>query len=110
MKLFVIDWCPDAASSALLTLCKETGHTVCGYELKDGNEAYRKTGTGKPDAILINYAAKPLHGRTTADAIRKRKTTSEIPLYFIDGEEDDNERVAHMGICLSSEELTDLLG
>lgn len=109
MKLFVIDWCTDAAASKLLAACNTPAHTIIGYELKDGAEAYRKTALLKPDAIIINYAAKPLHGRTTADSIRKRKLTSEIPMYFINGEEEDNERVAHLGICLSSEELADML-
>lgn len=110
MKIFVIDWCTDANASALITACKTPPHSVVGYELADGAEAYRKIGILKPEAIVINYAAKPSHGRMTADSIRKRKATAEIPLYFIDGEEDDNERVSHMGICLSSEELADLLG
>lgn len=110
MKIFVIDWCADAGASAIITACKTPPHNVVGYELADGAEAYRKTGTLKPDAVVINYAAKPSHGRMAADSIRKRKATAEIPLYFIDGEEEDNERVAHLGICLSSEELVDLLG
>lgn len=109
MKLFVIDWCNDAGSSTLLTTCKTSPHTVIGFEIKDGAEAYRKTGVLKPDAIIINYASKPLHGRTTADSIHKRKLTTNIPLYFIDGDEEDNERVSHFGVCLSSEELSDLL-
>lgn len=109
MKLFVIDWCMDAATSALLATCKTSSHSVSGFELEDGAEAYRKTGVLKPDAIIINYAAKPLHGRLTADSIRKRKQTSEIPIYFINGEEEDNEKACNLGICLSSEELADLL-
>jgi hypothetical protein len=109
MKLFVIDWCTDAAASKLLTACAVPPHAIIGFELKDGAEAYRKTALLKPDAIIINYAAKPLHGRMTADSIHKRKLTSEIPIYFINGEEEDNERVAHLGVCLSSEELADML-
>lgn len=109
MKLFIIDWCADAAASALLQSCNSTTHKVVGYELKDGGEAYRKTGLDKPDAIIVNYAAKPLHGRTTADSIRKRKATSLIPIYFIGGDEEDNEKAANLGLCLSTEELTDLL-
>jgi response regulator RpfG family c-di-GMP phosphodiesterase len=109
MKLLVIDWCADSATSTLLASCKTPQHTIVGFELKDGAEAYRKTGVLKPDAIIINYAAKPSHGRMTADSIHKRKLTSEIPIYFINGEEDDNERVSHLGVCLSSEELEDML-
>lgn len=109
MKLFVIDWCVEANSSALINLCNTSQHTIVGIEIKDGAEAYRKTGVLKPDAIIINYGSKPLHGRTTADSIKKRKLTADIPLYFIDGDEEDNERVSHLGVCLSSEELADML-
>ncbi|MFP9099272.1 hypothetical protein ACLI09_09475 [Flavobacterium sp. RHBU_24] len=109
MKLFIIDWCADGAS-ALLTHCTESAHIVIGHELHDGAEAYKKTGTDKPDAIIINYAAQPLHGRVTAESIRKRKTTAQIPIYFIDGDEEDNEKAANLGLCLSMEELNDFLG
>lgn len=108
MQLFVIDWSKEA-TTPLIDCCKKSPHKVLGTETKDGGEAYRKTGNCKPDAIVINYAVKPLHGRTTASEIRKRKATAEIPIYFIGGSEDDNELVEHIGICLSEEEFKDLL-
>jgi DNA-binding response OmpR family regulator len=108
MRLFIIDW-SNEASTPLLDLCKGSAHTIAGHELKDGAEAYRKTAQCKPDAIVVNYAVKPSHGRVTAEQIYKRKVTSEIPIYFIDGAEDDNEKVEHFGLCLSEEELEELL-
>jgi len=109
MKLFIIDWYAEGAS-ALLAHCTASEHNVIGYELNDGGKAYSKTALDKPDAIIINYAAKPLHGRLTAESIRKRKGTSTIPIYFIDGDEEDNEKAANLGLCLSMGELNDLLG
>ncbi len=108
MKLFVIDWSKES-TTPLLDYCKKCGHKVAGYELHDGAEAYRKTAKCKADAIIVNYAVKPSHGRVTAQQIRTRKSTADIPLYFIDGNEEDNERAANLGICLSGEELRDLL-
>ncbi|AWH85283.1 hypothetical protein HYN59_09205 [Flavobacterium album] len=108
MKLFIIDWSREA-TTPLLDYCKSTPHTIAGHELVDGAEAYRKTALCKPDAIIVNYATKPSHGRLTAGHIFKRKITSGIPIYFIGGAEDDNEKVEHMGICLSEEELHELL-
>lgn len=108
MQLFIIDWSKEKLTP-LIELCKNTTHKIVGIELCDGGEAYRKTAAIKPDAILINYAVKPSHGRSTAQEIRRRKSTANIPIYFIDGEEDENERVEHIGICLSTEELKDLL-
>jgi len=108
MKLFIIDWSLDN-TSALLQSCTIAPHKIVGHEFKDGGEAFRKTGVDKPDAIIVNYAVKPLHGRTTAESIRKRKATAQIPIYFIDGDEEDNEKAANLGLCLSGEELQDLL-
>lgn len=107
MKLFIIDWSKEL-TTPLIDYCKKNANVV-GIELNDGGEAYRKTGILKPDAIVINYANKPSHGRMTADSIRKRKLTAQTPIYFIDGEEDENEKAENIGICLSQEELHDLL-
>jgi len=107
MKLFIIDWSKEQ-TTPLIDYCKKKA-SVVGTELADGAEAFRKTGTLKPDAIVVNYANKPSHGRMTADSIRKRKLTAQIPIYFIDGAEDENEKVENIGICLSQEELQDLL-
>ena len=108
MQLFIIDWSKDS-STPLVEYCKRTPHKIVGTEMADGAEAYRKTGKCRPDAIVVNYAVKPSHGRITAQEIRRRKATAEVPIYFIDGEEDENEKVEHIGICLSSDELKDLL-
>lgn len=108
MKLFVIDWTKDD-SSPLLEFCRLKGHTITGYELHDGAEAYRKVADRKPDAIIINYAVKPSHGHQAAEAIHGRKSTASVPIYFIDGNEEENEKVEHLGICLSMEELEAVL-
>ncbi|MGV3458893.1 MAG: hypothetical protein ACO1N9_00415 [Flavobacterium sp.] len=107
MQLFIIDWSKDA-TTPLLDYCRKTGHKVVGSELVDGGEAYRKTGKCRADAIVVNYAVKPSNGRKTAQEIRTRKATAETPIYFIGGSEDDNEMVAHLGICLSDEEFRDM--
>ena len=108
MKLFVIDWSKDN-TTPLIEMCKASSHKVVGTELHDGGTAYKNTALTKPDAIVINYSVKPSHGRATAQQIRKRKSTSTIPVYFLNGDEDDNEKVEHLGICLSEEEFKDLL-
>lgn len=107
MKLFIIDWTKEH-TTPLIEYCKKHA-TVVGTELHNSEDAYRKTGSLKPDAIVINYSSKPSHGRQTAESIVKRKLTSQIPIYFIDGAEDENEKVENIGICLSQEELEELL-
>ncbi|MBF01403.1 hypothetical protein [Flavobacterium coralii] len=108
MKLFIIDWSKDS-STPLIEYCKGTNHKIIGTELTDGATAYKNTALCKPDAIIINYAVKPAHGRITAQQIRNRKLTAAIPIYFINGDEDDNEKVQNLGICLSEDEFKELL-
>jgi len=107
MKLFIIDWTKEL-TTPLIDYCRKNADIV-GIELNDDTEAYRKTGLLKLDAIVINYSKKPSHGRLTAESIRKRKSTANTPIYFIDGTEDENEKAENLGICLSLEELEDLL-
>ncbi len=108
MKLFIIDWSKEA-TTPLIEYCRKTSHKIVGTQMADGGIAYKDTGLRKPDAIVINYAVKPSHGRVTAQQIRKRKSTSITPIYFINGDEDDNEKAENIGICLSEEEFKELL-
>lgn len=108
MQFFVIDWSREY-TTPLIEMCRKAPHKVVGTELSDGAEACRKTAKCRPDAIVINYAVKPLNGRQVVQQLRKRKQTSEIPVYFIGGDEDENEKVTSLGICLSEEEFKDLL-
>ena len=108
MKLFIIDWSKEA-TTPLIEYCRKTSHKIVGIQMADGGIAYKDTALCKPDAVVINYAVKPSHGRETAQQIRKRKSTSAIPIYFINGDEDDNEKAENIGICLSEEEFKDLL-
>ncbi|OIQ16220.1 MAG: hypothetical protein BM557_10135 [Flavobacterium sp. MedPE-SWcel] len=108
MNLFIIDWSKEA-STPLIDYCKTTSHRIVGTQMVDGTITYKNTTRNKPDAIVINYAVKPSHGRSAAQEMRKRKKTATTPIYFINGDEDDNEKVEHIGICLSEEEFKDLL-
>ncbi|MFT3793828.1 hypothetical protein [Flavobacterium sp.] len=72
----------------------------------DGGLAYKKAGEILPDQIFINYADKPSHGRQTAAAILQRKSTASIPIYFVDGSAEENEKALHLGHCISKEEIS----
>jgi response regulator RpfG family c-di-GMP phosphodiesterase len=74
-------------------------------ENTDGNEAYKIVGKELPNIILINYKVKPSHGRQTAIAIKKRKSTAEIPIYFIDGTAIENEKVQSIGLCIKCKDV-----
>jgi chemotaxis response regulator CheB len=107
MKLFVIDWTKEDRSD-LVDTCIKAGHEVA-HEYKDGGEAYRKISDFMPDLILVNYAVKPSHGRLTVEAIKKRKKTASIPVYFIDGTVPENEKVKSLGEIVGMDKIVNLI-
>ena len=105
MKIFVIDFSKD---KSLIELCLGNGNIV-EYEQKDGALAYSKSREFMPDVIVVNYKDKPSHGRLTAQKIKQRKITSEIPVYFIDSTASENDKIKDFGIPKTKTELEKLL-
>ncbi|MBX2932545.1 MAG: hypothetical protein KF781_11430 [Chitinophagaceae bacterium] len=101
MNIFIIDF------SATPTLIEKfsSKHQIT-TENKDGAMAYKTVGLQMPDIICINYKDLPSHGRQTAISIKQRKKTAHIPIFFIDGNKIDNEKVATLGRCISSKEIS----
>jgi CheY-like chemotaxis protein len=101
MKVMIIDFAETDHIAAFVPSDVEIV-----VEKKDGNAAYKMVGEELPDVILINYQDKPSHGRQTAMAIKKRKASSKIPIYFIDGTAVENEQVKDIGLCIKSKALS----
>ncbi|QYJ68368.1 hypothetical protein [Flavobacterium litorale] len=108
MRLFITDW-SSQPTTPLINHCKNTSHKVVGTQLVDTEDVFSSVIAAKPDTVVINYAHKPAKGRAIAKTLRKQEKTALLPIYFINGEEEENEKVAHMGICLSEEEFKELL-
>jgi DNA-binding NarL/FixJ family response regulator len=104
MKIFVLDFSNTNTISEILT----TRFQVF-TEKKDGGNAYKQVAEIMPDIIAINYKDKPSHGRQTAEAIKKRKKTSQIPIYFIDGEENELKKIINIGLTTTSTEFENLI-
>jgi DNA-binding response OmpR family regulator len=107
MKIFIIDW-TDEGESLLTLYCRSFGHET-EAEYRDGGEAYRKSGQFLPDLILVNYGIKPSHGRITVESIKKRRATSSIPVYFLNGKEEDLQKIKSLGIAIDQEDLSRML-
>lgn len=104
MKIFVIDF----SDTNFIANSLKKGHKVF-VEKHDGGNAYKQVGEIMPEKIFINYHDKPGHGRETAKAIRKRKKTSGIPIYFVDGNEKDNNKVKLIGKTIKINEIENSL-
>jgi response regulator RpfG family c-di-GMP phosphodiesterase len=92
MKIFVIDFATTNNISEKLAT-----KFLVFTEKKNGRNAYVQIAEIMPDIIVVNFNDKPSHGKQTAEAIKKRKKTSLIPIYFIDGKEKDIEKVRSIG-------------
>jgi len=101
MKIFVIDFSND---TSLIEICSTNDNEV-QFEQKDGAKAYSKSREFMPELIVVNYSEKPSHGRITAIKINQRKMTSHIPIYFVDGNEKENEKIKSFGTIIASDEL-----
>jgi DNA-binding response OmpR family regulator len=107
LKIFIIDW-SNISSSELITKCQNLGHEI-NFELHDGAVAYRIIGELKPDLILINYDVKPSHGKSTAEAIKQRKSTANIPLYFVTEKSIADKKLNALGEIISKKNLPKIL-
>lgn len=100
MKIYIIDF------SGTNTIKEIISNDVEIFtEMKDGGNAYKEIGEIMPDIILINYKHKPKHGIKTAQAIKQRKKTAYIPIYFIDGEQEEIAKIEKLGQPISKEQI-----
>ncbi len=104
MKIFVIDFSKD---KTLIEICAKKG-AIIEFEQNDGALAYQKSRKFMPDIIVVNYLDKPSHGRLTAQKIKQRKMTSNIPIYFIDGLESENEKIRNIGTPITLKQFIEL--
>jgi chemotaxis response regulator CheB len=100
MKVFIIDFSKQKKIASLIPKQHQ-----CLEVNNDGGEAYKKVGEFMPDKIFINFQHLPSHAIQTAKAIKQRKKTALIPIFFVDGSTLENHKVASFGSCISSSEI-----
>ena len=103
MKIYIIDFSDTNKIADRLK-----NHQVLS-EKHDGGQAYKQTGEILPELIFVNYKVKPSHGRETAQSIKERKKTSKIPIYFVDGDKIENEKIKHIGQSITINEIDDYI-
>jgi chemotaxis response regulator CheB len=100
MKIYIVDFSDSTSISDNLI-----GRFEVYEEKKDGGNAYKQVGEILPDIILINYEIKPSHGLQTAQSIKERKRTSNIPIYFVGKEVNANQKLKHIGQLITTDEI-----
>ena len=100
MKIFIIDFSNDTEIE------KRISQDVEIYREKmDGGQAYKSIKEVMPDLIFINYIKKPNHGLQTASSVRQRKTTSQIPILFLDNNLKQDDKVNEIGEVITYDDI-----
>ncbi len=106
-KLFLIHW-NDAEAEALATPLRAAGWSV-EIEAEDGERAARRALESQPQAVLIYLTRLPSHGRRTGYYLRSKRSSDELPIFFIAGEPEKIERAREEvpdALFLGKDELT----
>lgn len=82
-RAFVIHWNKAEALEKVKAL-RAQGWTVV-YEHEDGARAWKNIKENPPNVVVIWLSRLPSHGRETADALKRTKSTRDIPIVFVDG-------------------------
>ena len=90
-KLFLIHWNPSEAE-ALAGRLRAAGWSV-EIEAEDGDRGAQRVLDSEPQAVLIYLTRMPSHGRRTGRYLRTKRSSDELPIFFIGG---NHEKVAEV--------------
>ena len=85
-KVFLFHW-NQAEAEIRANLLSHDGWDI-EFEDSDGARGVKTIKNDIPDAVVIYLDRLPSHGRETALALKSAKSTSGIPIIFVDGEKE----------------------
>jgi DNA-binding response OmpR family regulator len=88
-RVFLAEWNPASARSRAAEL-RAHGWQV-EWEAEDGWRAYSSIRRQPPDAVVIDLAHKPAHGRELGRSLRYGMALRDLPLLFVDGDAHNRE-------------------
>ena len=109
-KAFLIHWNPSEAEAHAQSLRKASWQVE--IEAENGARAGNAIKADPPRVIVIYLSRLPSHGRETAYALHSYKATRNIPIVFVDGNEEAVEKTKVKvpdAIYTTSEELESVL-
>lgn len=105
MKIFILDF---SKNNTFLNYFKNNNATII-IENIDGGKAYKTVAEVMPDFIFVNFNYKPSHCLQTINAIKNRKLTCKIPVYFVDGLEENFEKANKLGTIINTNTIKEIL-
>ncbi len=89
-KLFLVHWNP-AEAEQLAGGLRSAGWQV-EVEAEDGQRACRRILSDLPSALIIYLTRLPSHGRQTASYLRTRPDGASLPIFFVGGSSEAQQR------------------
>ncbi len=105
-RAFLVHW-REAEAEVLAREIRNMGWNV-DIETNDGDRAGKRISEDPPDVVVIYLTRLPSHGRETGHALRTIKATKNIPLVYVDGNDeavDRTKRAIPDAIYTTTEEL-----
>lgn len=85
-RAFLVHW-REAEAQVLAQEIRNMGWNV-DIETNDGARAGQRIKADPPDVVVIYLSRLPSHGRETGHALRALKSTKDIPLVYVDGNDE----------------------
>lgn len=88
-KVFLVEWNPPTAEARARQIRKDGWEVE--FECEDVHNAFKRIKDSLPNVVVIDLAKKPSYSRQIAMSLLDSKETRNIPLVFIDGDDEDVE-------------------
>lgn len=75
---------------------RRAGYDVTPFSAVDGPAVLRSLRSDPPEAVVIDLARLPSHGRAVGVALRQHKATRDVPLVFIEGDPEKTAKVRRL--------------
>jgi CheY-like chemotaxis protein len=85
-RAFLVHW-REAEAEVLAKEIRNMGWNV-DIETNDGDRAGQRIKADPPDVVVIYLSRLPSHGRETGHALSRIKATKDIPLVYVDGNDE----------------------
>ncbi len=105
-RVFLVHW-REAEAEVLAREIRHMGWTVA-IESMDGDRANKRIREDPPDVVVIYLTRLPSHGRETGHALKTIKACRNIPLVYVDGNDEAVARTKHIvpdAVYTTTEEL-----
>jgi len=89
-KIFYVHWNKDEGLEIVEKL-RAAGHSIVFHYSTDeagAKNVWQEIKLSPPDVVAISLARLPSHGRRIASVLGEMRKFRELPLLFVDGEED----------------------